>query len=264
VTDTGSGIAPVTGTAPVTETGTGIAPATETETGIATVTETTTETGNTTTHSDKHESLYAQRIILTTYPGGVGVNPLALQWGAQDPNVRGPIVASRHHDSMKHRNAIGAHGGAYSVYRALAVAIRQLEPEHKPNLNLTEPVVSIGPFPSWYDPNQIVSMDPWGHIVQQVYAHQLAKGLDIRPTIAITKAHMQLAEIEAMVAANQLNIDGKVVLDARGQLMVVKGAVEPVWFLPGMSKRFGIPEATLRRALLCFYLTQRRHWRHVS
>jgi hypothetical protein len=34
-----------------------------------------------------------------------------------------------------------------------------------------------------------------------------------------------------------------------GELMVTKGAVEPVWWLPGIAKRFGVDETTLRRAL---------------
>jgi hypothetical protein len=63
---------------------------------------------------------------------------------------------------MKVRNAIGAHGGSYSVYRALAIAIRELEPSHRPDLHNTEPVVKIGPFESWGDPMRIVSLDPWG------------------------------------------------------------------------------------------------------
>lgn len=86
-------------------------------------------------------------------------------------------------------------------------------------------------------------------MVQQVYGDQIAKGLDIRPTIAITKAHMQLAEIEQLVTKGELQVDGKVVLNAAGQLVVVKGAVEPVWYLPGIAKRFKTDETTLRRAL---------------
>ncbi|KAH9270502.1 hypothetical protein BASA83_007314 [Batrachochytrium salamandrivorans] len=195
------------------------------------------------------KSIYNHRIVLTTYPGQVGINPISLVWGAANPLMRGPVVASRHHHSLPLRNAIGAHGGAYSVYRALAVAIGELEPNYKPNLINTEPVVNIGPFPSWSDPSRIVSMDPWGHIVQDVFKTQIAAGVDVRPTIAVTKAHMQLAEIEALVTSGSIPIDGKVVLDARGQLMVVKAAVEPVWFLPGIAVRFGCDETTLRRCL---------------
>ncbi len=63
-------------------------------------------------------------------------------WGAGDPSVRGPIVASRHPNSIKLRNAIGAHGGSYSVYRALAIAMRELEPSHRPDLHNTYPGIS--------------------------------------------------------------------------------------------------------------------------
>jgi hypothetical protein len=56
------------------------------------------------------KSIYPSRIVLTTYPGGASVHPLPLIWGAQDPLIRGPVVASRHPQSIAYRNAIGAHG----------------------------------------------------------------------------------------------------------------------------------------------------------
>jgi hypothetical protein len=96
------------------------------------------------------KKVYANRIVLTTYPGSSTANPIPLNWGAQDPNERGPVVASRHPKSIALRNAIGAHGGAYSIYRALAVAMGELDPIHKPNLHNTEPVVDIPPSESWY------------------------------------------------------------------------------------------------------------------
>jgi GTP cyclohydrolase II len=199
--------------------------------------------------SPEGKSGYTSRIVLTTYPGSSTVKPLPLVWGEKDPIKRGPVVSSRHRKTLPLRNAIGAHGGAYSIYRALAVAMGELDPEHKPNLVNTEPVVDIQPSESWFDPMKIVSLDPWGHAVQHVYKEYLEQNIDVRPTIAITKAHMQLAEIEQMVTDGSIKIDGKVVLDKRGQLMVTKGAVEPVWYLPGIAKRFGVEETLLRRAL---------------
>lgn len=71
-----------------------------------------------------------------------------------------------------------------------------------------------------------------------------------RPTIAITRAHMTMAEMEMSVKNGTLEVDGKVVVNARGDLAVSKAAVEPVWYLPGVAKRFGIEESLLRRALL--------------
>ena len=91
-------------------------------------------------------------------------------------------------------------------------------------------------------------MDPWGHVITDAFAQDLQSGLDLRPSIAITKAHMTIAEIQNAVHKGTLSIDGNIVL-GNGELKVTKAAVEPVWYLPGVAKRFGIDEATLRRAL---------------
>jgi hypothetical protein len=156
-------------------------------------------------HKEKDKKKYPQRIVLTTYPQA---KTRKITWGANTPELRGPIIASRHPQSLPLRNAIGSHAGSYSIYRALAVAMGELSPHHRPDLHNTEPVVNWGPFDSWYDPMKIVSIDPWGHSVQEVFRKELDQGIDLRPTIAITKAHMQLAEIEKMVLDGDLKIDG--------------------------------------------------------
>lgn len=55
--------------------------------------------------------------------------------------------------------AIGAHGGSYSIYYALAVASKNLDVDHKPDFTNTEPAATIGPFPAWGDPKKIVAME---------------------------------------------------------------------------------------------------------
>jgi GTP cyclohydrolase II len=146
--------------------------------------------------------------------------------------------------------AIGAHGGSYSIYNALAVAINDLKVDHIPDFTNTEPAVSLGPFPQWSDPKKIVSMDPLGHLAPWIYKKYIVQDhIDIRPTIAITKAHMKLPELEASVKAGRLVPDGKICLNDSGELAVTKFAVEPVWYLPGVAERFGIEEGALRRAL---------------
>ncbi|KAI3635462.1 hypothetical protein MIR68_006100 [Amoeboaphelidium protococcarum] len=192
--------------------------------------------------------MYNHRIILTTYPGQLGMNPLPLQWGNIDPKIRGPVLCSRTPQSLKYRNAIGALGGSYSIYRALAIAIGELSPNHKPDFHNTLPFIDIGPYPSWGVPDKIVALDPFGHIVVKVYADHLKQGIDIRPTIAITKAHMKVPEIEQSVKNGTLKVDGTIVLP-NGELNVTKGAVEPVWYLPGVASRFGVDETVLRRCL---------------
>ena len=126
--------------------------------------------------------------LFLAYPDQTGIKPIHLHWGAPTPELRGPILVSRQPGSIKLRNAIGAHSGSYSIYRALAIAIGTLDPSHKPDYSLTEPPVPIPFQESWADPKKIVSFDPWGHVVAQVFKDQLDAGMDARPSIAITKA----------------------------------------------------------------------------
>ncbi|KAI0969826.1 GTP cyclohydrolase N terminal-domain-containing protein [Xylaria arbuscula] len=189
---------------------------------------------------------FTSRIILTTYPKQIGINPIPLNWGAPGPE-RGPVVVSRSSSTIRKRNA---HGGSYSIYFALAVASKQLNVNHRPDFTNTEPAVNIGPFPQWSDKKKIVAMDPWGHLAPWLYGDVMQKeNVDIRPTIAITKAHMKLPELEESVRSGRLVPDGKVCLNKTGELAVTKFAVEPVWYLPGVAERFGIDEAVLRRSL---------------
>lgn len=137
--------------------------------------------------------------------------------------------------------AIGAHGGSYSIYHALAVASKNLDIEHRPDFTNTEPAAIIGPFSQWADAKKIVSMDPLGHLAPQLFSEVIRdENIHIRPTIAITKAHMKLPELEQSVAAGRLVPDGKICLNITGELAVTKFAVEPVWYLPGVAERFGI------------------------
>ncbi|KAK5662744.1 hypothetical protein OQA88_6151 [Cercophora sp. LCS_1] len=195
-------------------------------------------------------SAFTSRIILTTYPKQIGIKPLPMEWGHSDPLKRGPVAVSRAPNTIRRRNAIGAHGGSYSIYYALAVGSNELKADHRPDFTNTEPAVNIGPFPQWGDKKKIVAMDPWGHQAPWLFKDAIDKeGVDLRPTIAITKAHMKLPELEDSVKSGRLVPDGKVCLNEMGELAVTKFAVEPVWYLPGVAERFGIDEGTLRRSL---------------
>ena len=160
--------------------------------------------------------------------------------------MRGPLIGSVS-DPMK-RNVIGTHSGSYAVYRALAVAADLLDPVYKPDLSDTSPWHPIGPYPQWFDPDCIVAMDPFGAVVSDVFADYLAEGVDVRPTIAVTKAHLQLLELRQAIAEGQLSTDGKILLE-NGDCRVTKAAIEPVWHLPGVAQRFDVEESELRRLL---------------
>ncbi|OQD73943.1 hypothetical protein PENDEC_c013G05132 [Penicillium decumbens] len=189
------------------------------------------------------------RIILTTYPGQSVVDPIPLDWGNGDPEKRGPVLVSRESKTITRRNAIGAHGGSYSVYNALAIAAGDLPVNFKPSFENTQPIFDFPPQPAWGDKTKIVSMDPFGHDIVRHYKKHLDAGLDVRPTIAVTKATMRLAEITESIRNGHLEVDGDIVISKEGDVRVTKAAVEPVWYLPGVAERFGIDEGVLRRTL---------------
>jgi hypothetical protein len=131
-------------------------------------TQTPPPSSTTPTFPDSKSSL-SSRVVLTTYPKQIGIKPLPMEWGAGDPLQRGPVTVSRSPSTIGKRNAIGAHGGSYSIYYALAVASRELKADHRPDFTNTEPAVEVGPFPQWGDKKKIVSMDPWGHMVPWLF-----------------------------------------------------------------------------------------------
>lgn len=187
-----------------------------------------------------------RHIVLTSHPNRSASKPLSIHWGEHDPKKRGPVIGTLTHSV--HRNVIGTHSGSYSIYRALAVASGALQANHRADLTNTSPIVPIGPHPSWANPDRIVSLDPFGAMVGEAYAELYEQGYDIRPTIAITQAHVNMPELQDAVAKGRLLIDGKIVKSG-GSLVVTKVAIDPVWYLPGIAKRLNVPESDLRRIL---------------
>jgi len=184
-----------------------------------------------------------KHIVLNSHPSG-NQRPVPITWGAATSTARGPVVATP--AGSVQRNTIGAYSGSYAVYRALAIAAGSLDPLHKPDLTNTAPAVALGPHPQWQDPTKIVSLDPWGHIVGESFREQIESEIDVRPTIAVTRARLTVPELQG--TRSGLEPDGKVLLGS-GELNVTKIALEPVWYLPGIARRFGTEEHALRRTL---------------
>jgi GTP cyclohydrolase II len=188
----------------------------------------------------------SSHIRLTSHPSGLKPPKFPIAWGAASAQLRGPVIGST--TAREVRNVIGAHGGAYSIYRALAVSSGALDPQARPDLQGTGPLIEIGPHAQWVGTERIVSLDPWGHRVVEDFKDAIEGGLDIRPTIAITKAHLVLPEVREALESGRLTEDGTVVRTG-GEVAVIKAAIDPVWHLPGVARRFGTTEALLRRTL---------------
>jgi len=99
-----------------------------------------------------------------------------------------------------------------------------------------------------YTQIKISSFDPFGHLVTSSFAPYLEKGFDIRPTIAVTRAHIDLPECRDAVRTGRLVADGTVLMP-KGQSIVSKAAIEPVWYLPEVARRFGCTEKKLRESV---------------
>src|SRR6202158_2073942 len=160
-------------------------------------------------------------IRITSHPAPGAKHDFPIDWGAAGARERGPVIGtvSRPQD----RNVIGTHGGSYSVYRGLAVSSGALDPIRRPDLTNRHPAA-------------------------ESFATEIAEGIDIRPSIAITRARLDLPELQAAIEAGRLKHDGEVV-HKNGSVSVVKIAIDPVWYLPGMAQRFATTENNLRRQL---------------
>ena len=150
-----------------------------------------------------------EHIVLATHSNLKYPESLTLDWGNQDPMKRAPVVASQ--TNPKARNAIGTHSGSYAVYRALSIASGKFSPHHRPDLHNTHSPVAMGPFPAWFDETKIVSLDPWGLDPQNHFKEYFDKDYDIRPSIAVTQAHLQIPEIRDAIHAGRLKVDGKII-----------------------------------------------------
>jgi hypothetical protein len=114
--------------------------------------------------------------------------------------VRGPLIGTVTNSAQ--RNVIGTHSGSYSVYRAVAVAAGVLDPLKKPDLTNTSPTHRVGPFPSWYDPDRIVSLDPFGAVVSEAMLPYFEQGYDIRPRRSLPGGSRSTARSSRRTAAS--------------------------------------------------------------
>ena len=185
-------------------------------------------------------------VVLTSHKNTIFKDVPPIKWGEKDPNERGPIIATI--SEKENRNAIGSHSGSYTVYRALSIAAGDFPKEHKPELENTEGTFRFKANPSWFNPEKIVTLDPFGADVNLNFPKFFDKGYNVKPSIAVTQAHLHIPEVQEAVKLGRLKPDGTVV-KADGSVKCTKVALEPVWFLPGIAKRFNIEEGELRKVL---------------
>src|SRR5262249_40019635 len=141
------------------------------------------------------------------------VTPPRLNWGASDPQVRGPVVA--YPAPQQQRNAIG--GRPYAMFHALGLASKEGPAGFRPDYKDTPPWVDIKPGPRSHE---IVTMDPFGHRLD-LWAPHMEAGLDVRRSISICAAELELFEIGQCLGAGTLQADGQWLL-GNGQIPIVE------------------------------------------
>ena len=57
-------------------------------------------------YEPKPNAVATSRVILTTYPGQSGIDPLPMDWGHADALERGPVVVSRSQSTVRRRNGM--------------------------------------------------------------------------------------------------------------------------------------------------------------
>ena len=97
-------------------------------------------------------------------------------------------------------------------------------------------------------PQQNYFFRPLRASVSKNFEPYIGKGYNVAPTIAVTQAHLQIPEITEAIEKGRLKPDGKILLPSN-DIKVTKAAIEPVWYLPGIAKRFGVEEGELRKVL---------------
>src|SRR5688572_16372085 len=143
----------------------------------------------------------SSHVVLTSHKNVVFKDRPQIVWGAKTARERGPIIGAT--QSQRTRNVIGSHGGGYSIYRALAIAAGKYPEDFRSDLQNTHATSQIGPFESWYDPDKIVSIDPWGARITENFSDYLEQGYSINPTIAVTQAHLAIPEVAQAIEAGR-------------------------------------------------------------
>jgi GTP cyclohydrolase N terminal len=66
------------------------------------------------------KSTQTSKIILTTYPGQSGIDPIVMNWGEKDPEKRGPVVVSRGQTTVRRRNGrLGGFPFAFNLTKVI-------------------------------------------------------------------------------------------------------------------------------------------------
>lgn len=173
-------------------------------------------------------------------------NAVDIRWGAKTLADRGVLITK---DSLSYKsNTIGVHANNHSVYRGLAVATKQLPKGFSSREIPLNDKIKIQPNQNWFDPDKIVSLDPWGMCDDETALEHIEKGAAVNPTISSSPCNISIPELKSAIDNGDIAIDGKIVAYDKS-INGIKLSCDNVWHLPGVAKRIGVSEEDLRASL---------------
>ena len=187
-------------------------------------------------------------IKLTSHPGGAPHR--AHRAGAPpSPKIRGPLIAV----DLRHPST--ATSSARTPARTPSTARWRWPPARStacasPTSPTPRPTDRVGPHPQWSDPEP--------HRLARSVRRRGRRGLRGVPRPGLRHppdhrhhqgAHRRARDPAAPSRPAACSPDGVDPARLAATAVVTKAAIEPVWYLPGVAKRFGCTEAELRRTL---------------
>ena len=172
-------------------------------------------------------------IRLTSHPVPGAKHEFPIVWGAPTARERGPIIGTVSRPQA--RNVIGTHGGSYAVYRALAVSSGALDPIRRPDLTNTYPAATIGPFG-----HGSIRSASFRSIRGDIWSRKTSAARSPKASIFVRASRLP-ARGSTCPKCRRQSRPGRLVPDgqfvhANGSVSVVKIAIDPVWYLPGIAE----------------------------
>jgi len=176
-----------------------------------------------------------------------------LNWGAQEPLERRPILAriNRHHNEGNY-NAAGLPGGLWGFHTRMAGVLSDTRLNHVPTFEHTEARISLPPM-SEESRGRVVTLDPHGYDVQSNFKLYLDQGYKLIPTGALNRKLTFSNPFIVQCITNpdedeDLKADGNILMP-NGDFNVTQITMDQVWHLKGMADKVGMTEQELRERI---------------
>ena len=197
------------------------------------------------------------------YPAHLAPRPRGARRASRSTGARRPRASAGRSSAPSSRpadrNVIGAHGGSYALYRALAVSSGALDPIRRPDLTNTHPGRDDRPVPAMVASRARSSRSIPGAIwSRRISARRSPRASTSARRIADHQGAARPARDPRRDRGRPAQGRRRRSCTRTASVSVTKIAIDPVWYLPGIAERFGVtrdepaPHACSSRPAACF------------